>query len=59
MSYAKSSLAMLLLLPKEKTGLPELEKRVSPEWIQQLVHGMAMEEIYVEYRDLHSIPHWS
>lgn len=47
MSYIGEHLSMLILLPREKDGLPDLEQRLTAEHVVQLTSGMRKQNVHV------------
>ena len=47
MPYAKSELSMLILLPKETEGLPELEKKLTHDNLRDWTKGLSKELVIV------------
>ncbi len=38
---------MLALLPRERDGLPQLESRITPEFINEIIASMTVSEVYL------------
>jgi serpin B len=47
MPYAKSTLAMVVILPRAADGLPDLEGKLNPEWLGEALRAVRPDEVIV------------